>query len=172
MCKVDSDFSSIPLSTFKLKNRHWWNKGEKYHRINYAVKVNLGPADISFELWHNGVKLSKDNTIKVEWQAAAPPDPSELDIACDVPMSGLPAVVKQEANFRGAGINRWSASTTDLLRRKPVETQMEPNGHGHLSLNGEGNGNEYAGGGVGREWDNKTVQTHIMPLQQHGSTVW
>ncbi|KAH8716796.1 hypothetical protein GQ44DRAFT_557001, partial [Phaeosphaeriaceae sp. PMI808] len=39
-----SDFSSVPLSTFKLKNRHWWNSGPKYHRINYVVKVNLGAA--------------------------------------------------------------------------------------------------------------------------------
>ncbi|KAI4610560.1 uncharacterized protein J4E87_010736 [Alternaria ethzedia] len=74
ICKIESDFSSLPLSLFKLKNRHWWNSGPKYHRINYVVKVNLGPADVSFELWHNGVKLSKDNSIKVEWQASAPPD--------------------------------------------------------------------------------------------------
>lgn len=48
----------------------------KYHRINYVIKVALGPADIRFELWHNGQKLSKDNSIKVEWHAAqAPPEP-------------------------------------------------------------------------------------------------
>ncbi|KAI8933611.1 hypothetical protein NX059_009339 [Plenodomus lindquistii] len=75
ICRVDSDFTSLPLNLFKLKNRHWWNFGPKYHRISYLVKVNLGPADISFELWHNGVKLSKDNAVKVEWQAAAPPTP-------------------------------------------------------------------------------------------------
>jgi hypothetical protein len=61
---------------FKLKNRHWWNMGTKYHRIEYIVKVGLGPADLRFELWHNGQKLSKDNPIKVEWVAAdAPPEP-------------------------------------------------------------------------------------------------
>jgi hypothetical protein len=65
---------------FKLKNRHWWNLGEKYHRVQYVVKVSLGPADISFELWHNGQKLSKDNPIKVEWFAAdAPPEPGQQD---------------------------------------------------------------------------------------------
>lgn len=62
---------------FKLKNRHWWNTGEKYHRIEYVVKVALGPADIQFELWHNGQKISNDHPIKVEWFAAeAPPDPA------------------------------------------------------------------------------------------------
>jgi hypothetical protein len=58
---------------FKLKNRHWWNTRAKYHRIEYVIKVALGPADIRFALWHNGVKLSKDNPIKVEWYSADPP---------------------------------------------------------------------------------------------------
>lgn len=52
----------------------------------------MGPADISFELWHDGVKLSKDKPIKVEWQESAPPDPSLVAVAPDLPMSGLPAV--------------------------------------------------------------------------------
>jgi hypothetical protein len=76
LCEITSDFSSLALTSFKLKNRHWWNAGQKYHRINYVIKVSLGPADIRFELWHNGQKLNKDNTIKVEWHAAqAPPEP-------------------------------------------------------------------------------------------------
>jgi hypothetical protein len=75
LCAIESSFESIPLDAFKLKNRHWWNMGSKYHRINFNIKVNLGPADLSFELWHEGVKLSKDNAIKVEWQAAAAPSP-------------------------------------------------------------------------------------------------
>jgi hypothetical protein len=58
---------------FKLKNRHWWNTRAKYHRIECVIKVALGAADIRFELWHNGQKLSKDNPIKVEWFTAEPP---------------------------------------------------------------------------------------------------
>lgn len=76
---------------FKLKNRHWWNSGKKYHRINFVIKVNLGPADLSFKLWHNGVKLSKDNTIKVEWQAAAQSDPHQSPVASHFPMKSLSA---------------------------------------------------------------------------------
>ena len=71
---------------FKLKNRHWWNNGKKYHRINFVIKVNLGPADLSFELWHNGVKLSKDNTIKNV-------------VANDFPMNSLPAVTNSTAHM-------------------------------------------------------------------------
>lgn len=73
ICEIQSDFSTLPLTQFKLKNRHWWNSGAKYHRIDYVVKVAIGPADIRFELWHNGQKLSKDNSIKVEWSAAEAP---------------------------------------------------------------------------------------------------
>jgi hypothetical protein len=61
------------LNLFKLKNRHWWQSGEKYHRIEYVIKVNLGPADISFELWYSGQKISQDNSIKVEWATAQAP---------------------------------------------------------------------------------------------------
>ncbi|KAF2024035.1 hypothetical protein EK21DRAFT_12821, partial [Setomelanomma holmii] len=44
---TEVDKSQLPVvlnscNTFKLKNRHWWNSGSKYHRINYVVKVNLG----------------------------------------------------------------------------------------------------------------------------------
>lgn len=143
MCKVESDFASVPLSLFKLKNRHWWNSGKKYHRINFMIKVNLGPADLSFELWHDGVKLSKDNTIKVEWQASAPPDPHQSPVASDFPMNSLPA-----ATNRGTGMARKSAQ----------------------HLNGYGNSPP---GGYNSSRDNKAgIRTNIVSAQQNGSTVW
>jgi hypothetical protein len=37
------------------------------------------------------VKLSKDNPIKVEWQAVAPPNPDKNLIVADYPMSILAA---------------------------------------------------------------------------------
>lgn len=167
ICKVESDFSSLPLSIFKLKNRHWWNTGPKYHRINYVVKVNLGPADVSFELWHNGVKLSKDNSIKVEWQAAAPPDPSTMDVPTDFPMNNLPASQGQRGQMQGGwgAANRFSAS--NLLGRKPVHNPM---GMGGYQMGpGYGSGYGYGGGA----WENKVyVQTDVAPIHQNGSQVW
>ncbi|KAG9188090.1 hypothetical protein G6011_02013 [Alternaria panax] len=113
ICKIESDFSSLPLTLFKLKNRHWWNSGPKYHRINYVVKVNLGAADVSFELWHNGVKLSKDNSIKVEWQASGPPDPNAMAVAPDFPMNSLPAVLSDGmAHNHTRGVNSDSNGRT------------------------------------------------------------
>jgi hypothetical protein len=113
---------------------------------------------VSFELWHNGVKLSKDNSIKVEWHASAPPpDPTE-EVVSDVPVSG-------------AGMGRaMRMSTGNLLGvgRKPM-MGMGVNGHINPTWNEGGNGNGYVSGG----WDNKTgMQTHVTPLQQNGSTVW
>lgn len=136
LCKVDSDFSSLPLSSFKLKNRHWWNSGPKYHRINYVVKVNLGPADVSFELWHNGVKLSKENSIKVEWQAAAPPESID-EMAMDFPMSSLPAAQRQRLQSSRNDLNQNS-----LLYTQPVNS----------SLHNKGSRNAKSGG----RWDHNT----------------
>lgn len=116
ICKVESDFSSVPLSLFKLKNRHWWNTGKKYHRINYNVKVLIGAADISFELWHEGVKVSKDNSIKVEWQASPPPDPALSSMATDFPMNLLPSVAEKNRLSKQNGRNGggWGPSAPEL----------------------------------------------------------
>ncbi|KAH6642853.1 hypothetical protein C7974DRAFT_351810 [Boeremia exigua] len=149
ICKVESDFATIPLSQFKLKNRHWWNSGKKYHRINFVIKVNLGPADLSFELWHNGVKLSKDNTIKVEWQAAAPPDPAQQPVDSDFPMNSLPA-----ATNRGP-----------VVTRKSIQ---------HLgNLNGYGAAPQGGYQGYNNDLGNKmVVSASVTPAQQNGQKVW
>jgi hypothetical protein len=101
---------------------------------------------LSFELWHNGVKLSKDNTIKVEWQSAAPPDSHQSPVNSDFPMNSLPA-----ATNRGSGIASKSMQ--------------------HL-----GNGNGYENGplgGYGNGWDNKMgTSTNVTPAHRNGSTVW
>jgi hypothetical protein len=87
----------VPLDNFKLKNRHWWNSGKKYHRVQYTVKVNLGPADICFELWHQGVKLSKDEAIKVEWAAAPPPESQPSHVPVDLPVSSFGSGMSKQA---------------------------------------------------------------------------
>jgi hypothetical protein len=44
-----------------------------YFRIEYSVRVLIGPADIRFELWFDDQKLSRDQSIKVEWTPTAAP---------------------------------------------------------------------------------------------------
>ncbi|KAH9863883.1 hypothetical protein J1614_009815 [Plenodomus biglobosus] len=154
ICRVDSDFTSLPLTLFKLKNRHWWNFGPKYHRITYVVKVNLGPADISFELWHNGVKLSKDNAVKVEWQATAPPTPGANTLPSDFPMSGLPAVGGLGSVGRLSGMNR---SSLGLGKRMGSGESV---GDGYQPKSNYG-------------WENKGgVQTRVIPMQPNGPQIW
>jgi hypothetical protein len=50
LCEVKSDLSTVDERKFKRKNRHWWQFKQQYMRIDYVVKVVLGPADLSFQL--------------------------------------------------------------------------------------------------------------------------
>lgn len=54
----------------KLKNRHWYNRGEKYLRAKFNIKVILGAADLKFQLQtKNRVILSNEHdTIDVKWE--------------------------------------------------------------------------------------------------------
>lgn len=108
--------------------------------------MNLGPADLSFELWHDGVKLSKDNSITVEWQAAAPPDPHQSPVASDFPMSNLPAAISRNGG----------------MTRKSVQNLGNMNEHGYAPA-----------GGYANAWDNKMgVRANVVPTHQNNSTVW
>lgn len=53
------------------------------------VKVNVSAADMGFELWHEGVKLSRDTSIKVEWHASAPPVRQTEEVGSAFDMSAL-----------------------------------------------------------------------------------
>lgn len=90
------------MTHFKEKKQHIWRPGKGYFQVDYQIKVLVGPADIRFELcwfltslviigimkhlsnsWRtdfDGRKINKDNPIKVEWQAAPPPKPTEVAV--------------------------------------------------------------------------------------------
>ncbi|KAF2279926.1 uncharacterized protein EI97DRAFT_477419 [Westerdykella ornata] len=74
LCEIQSDLSSADERKFIEKNKRFWNVGKHYLKIEYQVKVLIGPADIRFELWFDNQKLSKDQSIKVDWAPAPPPD--------------------------------------------------------------------------------------------------
>ena len=54
----------------KLKNRHWYQRGEKYLRAKFDIKVILGAADLKFQLQSKTKDvLSKDHDeIQVKWE--------------------------------------------------------------------------------------------------------
>ncbi|KAL8740298.1 MAG: hypothetical protein Q9190_006981 [Brigantiaea leucoxantha] len=55
----------------KLKNRHWYNRGEKYFRLRFDVKVVLGAADLKFVLQTKDQRTISDghDAIQVVWEA-------------------------------------------------------------------------------------------------------
>lgn len=118
------------------------------------IKVNLGPADLSFELWHNGVKLSKDNSIQVEWQSAAPPDNQEAMVMADFPMNSLPAAGAAGAVNKARAANRSSMGPG----KPPVQISPAYNRYGDTV----GYGRESKGG----------MRVQEMPVHQDGRNVW
>jgi hypothetical protein len=82
LCEISSDLSTASEKRFIEKNKYFWSLGKHYFKVEYQVRVLIGPADIRFELWFDNQKLSRDQSIKVEWKPAssAPPGPS-VDLA-------------------------------------------------------------------------------------------
>jgi hypothetical protein len=67
LCEISSDLSSADEKKFIEKNKSFWSLKKHYFRIEYSVRVLIGPADLRFELWFDDQKLSRDQSIKVEW---------------------------------------------------------------------------------------------------------
>lgn len=77
LCEISSDLSSVDEKKFTEKNRRFWSLGKHYFKVEYQVRVLIGPADIRFELWFDNQKLSRDQSITVDWVPAPsmPPAP-------------------------------------------------------------------------------------------------
>ncbi|KAJ5287537.1 hypothetical protein N7478_003223 [Penicillium angulare] len=56
----------------KLKNRHWYNMKPTFWRTTFDVKVVVGPADLSFQLWSKDKRIrnTKHEPIGVKWMPA------------------------------------------------------------------------------------------------------
>ena len=81
LCEIQSDLTTADESKFVEKNKRFWSLGKHYLKVEYQVRVLIGPADIRFELWFNNQKLSRDQSIKVDWIAAPAPDLSTYNRA-------------------------------------------------------------------------------------------
>lgn len=70
MCDVESILQDKGVE-MKLKNRHWFQRGEKYLRAKFNIKVILGAADLKFQLQtKDRTVLSNDHdAIDVKWEA-------------------------------------------------------------------------------------------------------
>lgn len=84
LCGVESVLKDKGVE-MKMKNRHWYNKGEKYLRVRFDIKVILGAADLKFQLQSkNNVVLNNDHdAIQVRWD---PPQRSATGNGDDMAM--------------------------------------------------------------------------------------
>lgn len=118
-----------------------------YLRIEYSVRVLIGPADIRFELWFDDQKLSRDQSIRVEWtptQAplmetgkAAPPDmsnrePVELPTRRPTRMDAQPAGIEMASKVKNF------SPTTKALDGSPDRADKVKRGMGGLLAKARG----------------------------------
>ena len=68
LCDVESVLRDKGVD-MKLKNRHWYNSGERYLRVRFDIRVILGAADLKFQIQSkNKVVLNNDyDAIQVRW---------------------------------------------------------------------------------------------------------
>lgn len=69
LCDITSSLKGKDVD-MKEKNRHWYNRGERYMRVNFNIRVILGPADVKFRMESKGreVLSEEHDTIQVLWE--------------------------------------------------------------------------------------------------------
>lgn len=76
------------------------------------MKVLIGPADIRFELWFDNQKLSRDQSIKVEWVPVPTPDLA-LQSRAELPEARPSYVANPLAGWKSAADPRGQEGGTD-----------------------------------------------------------
>ena len=68
LCSVESVLKDKGVD-MKLKNRHWYSRGEKYIRARFEVKIILGAADLKFQLESRDRKVLSNghDAIQIRW---------------------------------------------------------------------------------------------------------
>ena len=57
-----------------VRNKHWWNLGERYELARFMIKLIPGYADLSFQLLSGGRVLNSEaDKVEVNWGVAASP---------------------------------------------------------------------------------------------------
>lgn len=84
LCGVESVLKDKGVE-MKVKNRHWYQRGERYLRVRFNVRVILGAADIKFQLQskNNVVLNNEHDAIQVRWD---PPQRSPKEDGEDLAM--------------------------------------------------------------------------------------
>jgi len=122
LCEISSDLSSADEKKFIEKNKNFWSMKKHYFRIEYSVRVLIGPADIRFELWFDDQKLSRDQSIKVEWTPTPAPtmpsEPIELPIRRQTAKDGGPIAMSEARGKPGQPVGQEvSPDRTEKMKR-------------------------------------------------------
>ena len=69
LCNITSSLKGKDVD-MKEKNRHWYNREERYMRVNFNIRVILGPADVKFRMESKGreVLSEEHDAIQVIWE--------------------------------------------------------------------------------------------------------
>ncbi|KAJ5655126.1 hypothetical protein N7490_002129 [Penicillium lividum] len=69
VCDLDISTENVDK---KLKNRHWYSTKPTFWRTTFDVRVVVGPADLSFQLWSRDQRImsTKHKAIAVKWMPA------------------------------------------------------------------------------------------------------
>ena len=69
LCDITSSLKGKNVD-MKVKNRHWYSRGERYMRVNFDVRVILGPADVKFRMESKGRDILSEghDAIQVIWE--------------------------------------------------------------------------------------------------------
>lgn len=87
--------------------------------------MTIGPADINFELWFEGRKLSIDNPIQVQWQASSAPLPVNV-------MDGetiMPAISKSRKVNDGTRTVEAAVRLQSMTNSQPPNNYFNPKGN-------------------------------------------
>lgn len=122
LCEISSDLSTADEKKFVEKNKNFWSMKKHHFRIEYSVRVLIGPADIRFELWFDDQKLSRDQSIKVEWTPTPAPtmpsEPVELPIRRQTAKDGgLVEMSEARGQIAKPAIQEASADRTEKVKR-------------------------------------------------------
>jgi hypothetical protein len=118
LCDISSDLSEADEKKFTEKNKNFWSLKKHYFRIEYSVRVLIGAADIRFELWFSDQKLSRDQSIKVEWTPTQAPMSRQLppkDSHLNLPASGRAelAGTRERAELADAPLTQMSGALVE-----------------------------------------------------------
>ncbi|EXJ64947.1 hypothetical protein A1O7_01286 [Cladophialophora yegresii CBS 114405] len=65
-CTIEADMYKY-IDDFDEKKRSWYERGKTHLEAEYELRVNIGPADVTFELWYKDEKLAEQKDLHVAW---------------------------------------------------------------------------------------------------------